>query len=425
MTRNGLKFYTGCNTAIGNTDESVSYFNSVDADTFEDCMNSAATFQPLCYAVTFDDGTCYGWGADLYPLNTTGKAAVAGPTQIKSPDDEGLECPYDPNSYITTNSTQEEFQLICGQDFNTGTDSGGDFCSWDTEDAQCHGHADTLMECMELCSQAHPLCKGVTWNPDMKGGWGNCYLKSNPGATKDPSDETAHSALVTGKLYTDLNTDCPSTSTYDKDGNTYSLSCNTGRAGSQNFTSVRSNSLDDCLQKCSSETGQRCLGVLVDMGLEDGFENCYLLNATGQALTGGANMTFAEVTASQKSAASSDQSANNQDRGASKAWIAGPVIGVLAVIAIVAGGWYCWRRRRQNRHTNAAKAWQADPDYGSGKSEGQSMLVAPHDGYGERTNPQEKYGEPVVPHEKYGEPVVPYEKYGRPMASPERHELSS
>ena len=85
------------------------------------------------------------------------------------------------------------------------------------------------------------------------------------------------------------------------------------------------------------------------MGMSDGYENCYLLNATGSPRTG-LNMTFAELTQSSREGTISSQS--DSAGKSSKAWIAGPVIGIVAFLAILAGGILWWRRRRsQERFT--------------------------------------------------------------------------
>ena len=99
--------------------------------------------------------------------------AIADKAQLRSPTD--VACPYGNNTVQTTHSG-EQFKILCNKDFA----GYGDYCPYSLDPPYgCHPHADSLEECMEICSKAHPLCTGVSWNVDLENGWENCYLKDD------------------------------------------------------------------------------------------------------------------------------------------------------------------------------------------------------------------------------------------------------
>lgn len=324
-----------------------------------------------------------------FPEQVSGEKAVANATQLATPDEEGLACPYDTYSYHTTESGQD-FQILCGQDF--GVDAGN-LCPYEGYPFKCTRHADSLVDCMQYCSEAHPLCKGVSWNADMIGGYGNCYLKVNPGETF-VTEVVTHSARMTENVYDDMDTACPATSPYTVAGDNYTVTCRVGASGTANITPVHSGTLDTCLGECSSSIENGCQGVLFDMSLVNGYRNCYLLNETGTPTTGGANSSFAILAAvgagpSTNSSTPPQDSSNSQGGGGSKAWIAEPVVGALSAIAIaiaIVGSGALWWRRRRARASAPDKSPHAEEPKGPGKA----FLPA---------QPIEKGGEPEVRHE--------------------------
>jgi hypothetical protein len=196
---------------------------------------------------------------------------------------------------------------------------------------------------MEMCAEAHPLCKGVSWNVDMIAGYGNCYLKNDPSAGEfAPSPGyITHSAEVTSASLQQVNGTCPSNKTYaSSNGKNFAIDCYDGRIGSENFTSVHIANVSQCMETCATNTGQACLGVVFDISMENGWDNCYLLNSTGSPNVG-TNATFAQLWTNSTSISSHSSS--------SKAWIAGPVLGAIAVIALILGFFWWWRLRSRSR----------------------------------------------------------------------------
>jgi hypothetical protein len=259
------------------------------------------------------------------------------------------DCPYENNPNVTISGFS--FQILCDQ--NMG--GYGDFLPW----GQTYGrHISTMGDCMQLCVDAHPLCVGVSWNPDKKSGWSNCYLKNSQDGVPAVANTTpvTHSGLLLNLPPIDP---CSGPGQIVNNNQTFNTTCLEGRVGSSNFTSFYSPKIENCVGQCA--TNDSCVGVLYDNSFHEGIKNCYLLNATGSASTP-QNFTYAELVSSDTSAPvappststgatstpssdGSSGSSGNSGSSSSKAWIAGPVIGAIAAVAIVAAGWFWWRRR--------------------------------------------------------------------------------
>jgi hypothetical protein len=328
-----------------------------------DCMDACSMNRPPCYGVSFStiNGTCFLKDSSVTLDNAVAadgfQSALARSSQL-SPID--TSCPYLSNSYQTT-ADGMEFEILCGLDMG----GYGDYCP--DNDVTCPKHTDTMEECLEYCSISHPLCLGVSWNPDMLAGYPNCYLKNDPSAGTPAPDVgfTTHSALA---RLPQANISCPTNATYiSSNSKSFELTCNEGRSGSSNFTSYHDANLDGCINTCATSAGQDCVGVVYDASMTEGYENCYLLNSTGVPNTV-TNSTFALVSSSKS--IPSPTSLPRSSGSSSKAWIAGPVIGGLLGIVLLIG-FILWRRKRSTRMHQPERSMPsldydaAHQDYGS------------------------------------------------------------
>ena len=315
------------------------------------CIDQCAVYRPRCYGVSYDTntGSCeFKNQSDVFlaDLNTdvNFNSAIANATQLKSPTN--TTCPFPSNSNQYTKEGME-FEILCNLDMPYGEyhPSNVNYAPY---------HANTLQDCMEFCAISRPLCVGVSWNPDMEAGFANCYPKnSQDGTPTPPKNNVVHSALWKNNQ---LNVSCPANTTYldSNYGKSFETSCNSGRLGGTN-TSYHDANLDGCIDTCASNSSNNCLGVVYDGSLQGGFLNCYLLNATGEP-TSIANSTFALFTPSNKSA-----TAPSPHRG-SRAFIAGPVIGGIAVIALLVG-FLLWRRRKRSTKAEGSVPAYESTDY--------------------------------------------------------------
>lgn len=221
-------------------------------------------------------------------------------------------------------------------------------------------HTKTLEECVRICVDQSPLCKGVSWNPDYSIGFANCWPKTgfsdNAISTPPTKDGVLHSVTITSLDLPD--TDCPSSKTYSTtDNNNFDIHCGQLNEGT-NITSIHTQNITSCMDSCA--TTEKCVGVVFDSTLQNGFKNCYLQNTTSTT-SNKASATFAALsgsnipTSSLSPSSTPSPSSSSSSSPPSKAWIAGPVVGGLVGLAIIFGATFWWRRRRQTANTAGAE----------------------------------------------------------------------
>ena len=379
-TPNGLQFDIQCaQQFIGN----VTALTSTNNDDMATCMDQCSLLRPRCYAIWFDkpNHTCYlldkNHTAPNYITNKDINVALADKSQLRTPED--LSCPYPDHSHQTSQDG-EEFEVLCGMDINTDAD----YCAYNLGPFDCPPHADTYADFMQYCSEAHPLCKGFAYNPGLEAGYGNCYLKYE--ATKQqafayPLFVTHGGVVKSASVVNEPRVECPQDRTYSSaNGANFTIECYDSRYGSQNFTSAHKSSVRECMDSCSNTTDMGCIGVVFDSTLQDGWENCYLLNDTGVP-----NRPSDGISArlTESSASGSETQANRSGSGdRSKAWIAGPVIGAVVVLAILIGGFLWWRRRRRRSSNQQypqhhfVEKQAADATYEAGGRQQRQMLYS-------------------------------------------------
>ncbi|MCJ1360872.1 MAG: hypothetical protein MMC33_010881, partial [Icmadophila ericetorum] len=375
-------------------------------DDMQACMEQCSTYSAFdnpCYGVSYaiDTGNCQLKDQSKAPFgnltfNTTANSAIANPAQLITPN---ATCPFSPYSYQYTTKGME-FEILCNLDLPHGDYHPENVDYWPY-------HAGTLEECMELCANSRPLCVGIAW--DLSTGYGNCYPKSSlPGTPYAHSNGyVTHSAIWRND---ELNISCPVTATYTagNDGKSFEVGCNSGRLGGSN-TSYHDDSLDGCIGTCATNSSQDCLGIIYDGSLQDGWENCYLLNVTGKP-TSVANSTFALFSPSDKdtNSTSAPLIPSPSLKGTSKAWVSAPVVGGILVTVLLTGLFFWWLRKRSAKATNRSAPGVS--------------------GYGPFEQSQSPYKDTHTPYELY---VPPQELHGQGIDAAELppnlapHELGS
>ena len=351
-TQDGLSFDLYCGHKIVSDSLGSAPHSNIMA-----CIENCSVYRPRCYGVSYDTNTgdCeFKDQPDVSPKNITSdsnaNSAIAHAAQLASP--RNVSCPFSPNSYQYTKQGQQ-FEILCDLDMPYG-----DYRPTNVPYAPYH--ADSLQECMELCSTSQPLCVGVAWNPDLQAGYANCYPKSSQAGTPSaPKKFTVHSALWRDN---GRNVSCPGDTTnptsIDRNGKNFEISCNSGRLGGSN-TSYHDNSFDGCVSTCATNSSQNCLGVVYDGSLQGGYSNCYLLNATGEP-TSIANSTYALFTQSESNSTTTPPPPSKSS--SSKAWIAGPAIGAVLLIAALVG-FLLWRRRKRSAKVENLTTVHDSTDY--------------------------------------------------------------
>jgi hypothetical protein len=322
---------------------------TIGTESPEECMDACSAWRPRCYAMTFNlpDSLCriqtnpaLNNSAGGLLVDTKFNIAVADHSQLQTPSD--LTCPGD-RIGPSTPGGDDAFDVLCNKDF-TGV---GDFDPYNLDQYEKNPHADSLEDCINFCLRAHPFCNAVSWNVGLINGFGNCYIKSGliaSDATLAPSGpSTVHSAILARSVIqaTDV---CPDDSSYSaSSGAEFEITCSTALEDSQNSTSIHKSSFLSCMDSCGDQQDDACLGVLFDIEMTEGYDNCYLLTDLGRTTTG--VNTFAKKT--NPGSSSPDQA---DGEAGSKAWIAGPVIGAVILLALIGFGFWWRSRRRKRKH---------------------------------------------------------------------------
>jgi hypothetical protein len=250
-------------------------------------------------------------------------------------------------------------------------------------------HTKTLDECLAICIEQRPLCKAVSWSPDLKIGFANCFPKSGfpesgltaPGA----KNGVMHSATIT--RIDPVNRECPANKKYTSSTQkkTFDIHCGQVNTGT-NMTFLHRQNLTSCMETCA-KSNKNCTGVVFDSSLSGGYLNCAQLNTT--------SISYDSAIATYASLSSSTPTADSSSSGSSKAWIAGPVIGGIAAVALIAFLIFWWRRRKARRAAGmpVEKDSHEFTQYGAAPAYNHNGAEMPHSQYHD-TSPN--HGGPVA-----------------------------
>lgn len=244
-------------------------------------------------------------------------------------------------------------------------------------------HTKTLEECLQICADQRPLCKAVSWSPDLKIGFANCWPKTDfPETLTTPSAKQGviHSATITQIDTVDRT--CPSAKQYRAQATKKDFDLHCGQLNSgTNITSIHMKNVTSCMDACAN-SDKNCIGIVFDPTLGGGYKNCYLQNTTN-TISNSPSATYAVLSASASTGGGLiDPSKNNTDSSGSgsgsgsKAWIAGPVVGGIAAVGIIVFAIFWWRRRKAAKAAGVAEkdgrefgAYGPAPAYSPGTTE--------------------------------------------------------
>ncbi|KPI42048.1 Isobutyryl-CoA dehydrogenase, mitochondrial [Cyphellophora attinorum] len=330
--------YTECDINAAYSDIGNSVMDDLDT-----CMNACAEKgsdedTDPCQAVAWNvaGSRCYLKGRGITAQNTTKSVgtimAFSDPTVWANAKGG---CGYNNNS-IVTNTREQQFQVLCDTRYK------GDNYDSTIRASYPAKHTETLEECLEYCSDGDPFCWGVLFSPTMEGGYRNCWAK-NANATLHKGTWVPQTNQITAYAYEAINTTCAGSSYTTPSGAVFNTSCDhTG--DSPDLQRVHADSFEHCQDLCADykpDSGNAaCKGVVYQPSARDGWLNCYLKYGLTNITAQGEWHTAVLASSSSDTGSSSSSS---------KAWIAGPVVGGIAIIAIIAGVLF-WRRRRSRRN---------------------------------------------------------------------------
>ena len=206
---------------------------------------------------------------------------------------------------------------------------------------------------MQYCADAHPLCLLLAWNPDQVAGYANCYLKNSlDGNPSESADFVTHSAF-SQISFSSVNNSCPVNSSYvptTTDRN-FTIACNQNNDGT-NLTALHTSDVFSCIDSCA--TNSTCVGVVFDSYMVYGYQNCYLKSAFGLP-TPLQNWFSAALDGNTGDKTTPHSTTGHKSEG----WIAGPVIGAIVIVAIVAVLFCLWRRRKNRSKLQRQRAFAA------------------------------------------------------------------
>jgi hypothetical protein len=360
-----------CSETVVDFDLSTSVANSTQTNVYA-CADLCSVSR-MCFVAVFNrtDGNCM-W-SNNQPASFTFRQAADLDVAVVDPVSQ-LKVGYDTACLygnLTTVTIYNGMQALiyCGLDV-----LAPDYCP--QGNSSCPSHATSPQQCLDICSESHPLCWAVAYDPTLITGYANCYLKDTMPTTNEfrltGSLNTAeyngailHAALVTVKNGTSIPIECTDLAEVTaKDGQTFILSCNSYQLGNDLWV-LHEDSLQSCIDGCVTWDNGTCVGVVYDAQLGNGWENCYLKNAT-TLTTYSTSMTLAlagsrsgSTPGNSSSTGGSTGSSTGGSKGGSKAWIAGPVVGGLVALVAVAYAVF-WCRKRSTSSSGSGR-WEKGP----------------------------------------------------------------
>jgi hypothetical protein len=264
----GLNFVEYCNQNILGFDFDTGPLTLISS--LEDCMTACEESRPPCYGVTYNPANqCYlktfGITNDSIVDELYAYSAVADAQQLQALNET---CPATNLSTLSLSQSNLQYDVLCGVDI-----AGDDYC---TADGICKRHAPDLASCVRLCSEAHPLCQRVAFDPTLSQGYDNCYLKNAADAPLVQRDFVIHSASLLLPSYTYSCSDGDFYTSTTNANKVFTIACG-GNAPGNDINQVHSDTIEDCTDQCAAHT--ECTGVSFQPSMIYGYMNCWLKTA--------------------------------------------------------------------------------------------------------------------------------------------------
>ena len=248
--------------------------------------NVTAVAYGVAFAFEATPGTCYCKNRGVLSTDSVSNDMVHTALTVNVNLAPNSQCPY-ANASTQDAADGGQYEILCDEDMVLVDDlcpSTSPTYSGNTGDlgTTCPTHANDLMDCMDQCSAAHPLCVAVSFNPAMSYGYGNCYFKSNVSAasieTWNSPNDTRHMAVLNQNAW-GLNLSCTNGSTYVSPNQAeFKVVCSQNIYG-DDLVQLHMQNLSACADACatySNKSGLACVGAVFDSTLLTGYQNCWL-----------------------------------------------------------------------------------------------------------------------------------------------------
>ncbi|KAK4200966.1 hypothetical protein QBC40DRAFT_224317 [Triangularia verruculosa] len=299
-------------TVFCNTNLDGDVIERIDAFDLTACMDLCSSFHPRCDGASFDGARCF--------LKT--RLAPVDPRQLFRGIDSGIASfPEASSNCVTLPATQTalgtNFQIMCGF-IIAGSDLSQNF-------------APTFQDCLGQCAVTSG-CAAVSFDPSLDLGFKNCYLKTgvaNPGDLA--ADRRTDSARIIAAGDPNQPPPGPGVST---------IPVPSGAANGNGvvfFTPPANPSITPSSIELPPATTTAPLADALTTSLPE------IISSTELAPP-----PFAFPTASSPNPFPDTFSGDNESAPSSNAWIAAPVVGSVAAIALIVISFIMLKRRRQS-----------------------------------------------------------------------------
>ncbi|KAK1749841.1 hypothetical protein QBC47DRAFT_439942 [Echria macrotheca] len=338
-TRNGTTVGTAQSfTLVCGTDIGGAVVNTSDAFDLQTCADICASFHPRCDGITYDGRTC-----ELKARVIPGIGRFSRRSDSAVAIFPGASSNCTTLGATTTSSLGGSFQVMCGKVIN-GSDLSQNF-------------APTFQDCLQQCS-ATSGCAAVSFDPSQDQGFKNCYLKTS---VADPTTIVADGRVDTAMLQAaapaaapaDTSSGAaaaPGVTTIPLPTSSSDAITTTSAAGAVFFTPPG-------VLPTSAGAGIS-VGSLVPANPQPTITNLLPPSATGLSPTllfpglGGAGAggtggtVFTGGSSGSSDSSSTGQGGSGSTEASSNAWIAAPVVGSVAAIALIVLSFIMLKRRR-------------------------------------------------------------------------------
>lgn len=372
-TPNGLEFEKKCgfDTSAEVLFEPQKWGLTVES--IEDCMDECSmAYGGICGAASYNlvkkECSLKKAGKESRDINGTfeDRDVIIAFTNKAQVQPLNMDCPGNGTEMYTKNGMP--YTVLCETSYNQ---DDVDF----TNKVARRIHTSTLEECMEECSTGQPLCLGVLWNGNQNNGFPNCYPKGGNFDEKMLSrDNQSQSALVPKQP---SNFTCANDLNHVKENKTFHVACQKSGSG-EDVARSHESGIEDCVNKCATykpqnATSPDCTGVLYDVTMKTGWENCYLKQAMNDISSdpdysialladGGSDGALGGVVPTNTPTGGPSAGQNSGGgRDVKVPAIVGSVVGAFALLAMVVMAILFTRRRKQQRSESRSQLTISHP----------------------------------------------------------------